>query len=74
VRSPETTRLLFIVVSPVFAPIDSTVAAPPILIVVAFVLNSDAVVAVVVTSPPFTAASPVKVRPSNATESVVPTA
>jgi hypothetical protein len=41
---------------------------------VAFALNNEAVVAVVVTSPPLTAASLERVNPAKDTESVVPTA
>ena len=70
---PATDRLLFTAVVPVPAPSDNVVAAPPMLSVVALVLNSVAVVAVVVMSPPFTARSPVFVW-SPATESVPPRA
>ena len=58
VVAPVTANVLFIVVVPVPAPRKRAVAAPPMFRVVAFVLNSEAVAAVVVRSPPLRAMSP----------------
>ena len=61
VAAPKTARSLFTVVVPVPAPIPMVVAAPPMLRVVAFVLKTFAVVAVVVTEPPLSARFPEEV-------------
>ena len=60
VKSPVITVLALLSVNvPVAAPIETVVAAPPILRVVAVVFNKLNVVAEVVISPPLTAKSPV---------------
>ena len=61
VAAPKTARSLFTVVVPVPAPIPMVVAAPPMLSVVAFVLNTFALVAVVESVPPLTATLPAAV-------------
>ena len=58
VASPVVVKALFTVEVPPVAPKDNVVAAFPIFKVVALVLNREAVVEVVVKSPPLTATSP----------------